>query len=100
MGSGSANGQIAKGRAQKGSVLVTGKFVGSLGSLMAAIAETEPHYIRCVKPNEEQLPMSFQASLVSLFLFVCCFVVGVGVEVVVVVFVLVVLVWLKISVSL
>ncbi|CAN0371923.1 unnamed protein product, partial [Laminaria digitata] len=50
-----------KGRAQKGSVLVTGKFVGSLGSLMAAISETEPHYIRCVKPNEDQLPMSFQA---------------------------------------
>ncbi|CAN0301788.1 unnamed protein product, partial [Hapterophycus canaliculatus] len=43
--------------AQKGSVLVTGKFVGSLGSLMAAISETEPHYIRCVKPNEDQLPM-------------------------------------------
>lgn len=27
---------------------------------MVAIAETEPHYIRCVKPNEEQLPMSFE----------------------------------------
>lgn len=42
---------------------MTGKFVGSLGSLMAAISETEPHYIRCVKPNEDQLPMSFQVSL-------------------------------------
>lgn len=61
---GPANGTIAsKGRPQKGSVLVTGKFVGSLGSLMAAIAETEPHYIRCVKPNEEQLPMLFQVKI-------------------------------------
>lgn len=60
LGSG-PNGTITgEGRPQKGSVLVTGKFVGSLGSLMAAIAETEPHYIRCVKPNEEQLPMLFQ----------------------------------------
>ncbi|CAM9398169.1 unnamed protein product [Pylaiella littoralis] len=64
LGSGSTSGQLSKGRAQKGSVLVTGKFVGSLGSLMAAIAETEPHYIRCVKPNEEQLPMSFQGGYI------------------------------------
>ena len=62
LGSQGANGKLSsQGRAQKGSVLVTGKFVGSLGSLMAAISETEPHYIRCVKPNEDQLPMSFQA---------------------------------------
>eukprot|EP00903_Cladosiphon_okamuranus_P009465 g9021.t2 len=59
-----SNGQLVKGRAQKGSVLVTGKFVGSLGSLMAAISETEPHYIRCVKPNEEQLPMLFQGGYI------------------------------------
>lgn len=58
---GQPNGQPGrKGHAQKGSVLVTGKFVNSLGLLMNAISETEPHYIRCVKPNEEQLPMSFQ----------------------------------------
>ncbi|CAN0466325.1 unnamed protein product, partial [Ectocarpus sp. 8 AP-2014] len=31
---------------------------------MAAISETEPHYIRCVKPNEEQLPMSFQGGYI------------------------------------
>eukprot|EP00752_Nemacystus_decipiens_P006633 g5963.t1 len=64
LGSGTSSGQLVKGRAQKGSVLVTGKFVGSLGSLMAAISETEPHYIRCVKPNEEQLPMSFQGGYI------------------------------------
>lgn len=40
--------------------MVTGKFMGSLGSLMTVIGETEPHYIRCVKPNEDQLPMVFQ----------------------------------------
>ncbi|CAN0316339.1 unnamed protein product, partial [Discosporangium mesarthrocarpum] len=56
-------GAEAKGR--RASVLVTGKFVGSLGNLMTAIGETEPHYIRCIKPNEEQLPMIFQASQLS-----------------------------------
>lgn len=47
---------------------MTGKFVNSLGLLMNAISETEPHYIRCVKPNEEQLPMSFQVLQVFLWL--------------------------------
>lgn len=51
-------------------MLVTGKFVGSLGSLMAAISETEPHYIRCVKPNEEQLPMLFQVYFEEVYVYI------------------------------
>jgi len=43
---------------QKKATLGT-KFAGQLNQLMAALNQTEPHYIRCVKPNPNKAPMQF-----------------------------------------
>eukprot|EP00039_Didymoeca_costata_P010685 m.144552 g.144552 ORF g.144552 m.144552 type:complete len:1420 (-) comp14925_c0_seq1:86-4345(-) len=37
------------------------QFQKQLADLMKALYQTEPHYIRCIKPNEEKAPLKFVA---------------------------------------
>ncbi|KAJ2711976.1 Myosin type-2 heavy chain 1 [Coemansia spiralis] len=43
---------------------LAGVFKRSLAGLMATLAETEMHYIRCIKPNETKEAWGFQAPMV------------------------------------
>lgn len=54
---------IEKGKLAKGQ-LIGSQFMGSLSALMELIDSTEPHFIRCVKPNEEKAPMKYTMSKV------------------------------------
>ena len=38
---------------------VAAQFKDSLSDLMTTIEATEPNYIRCIKPNDEKLPLTF-----------------------------------------
>eukprot|EP01069_Polyplicarium_translucidae_P007657 Polyplicarium_translucidae@DN3137_c0_g1_i2.p1 len=49
---------IEKGKMPKGQ-LIGSQFMTQLGALMELINSTEPHFIRCVKPNEEKAPLKF-----------------------------------------
>jgi myosin VIIa len=40
------------------------KFAKQLNDLMVTLNATEPHYIRCVKPNKSKAPMEFNAPMV------------------------------------
>ena len=42
-------------------VSVGTRFKGQLGELMKTLSFTEPHYIRCVKPNAASVPSEFEA---------------------------------------
>ena len=44
---------------------VASQFRESLASLMQCIGETAPHFIRCVKPNDNQRPLEFCAPRVA-----------------------------------
>lgn len=54
---------IERGKMAKGQ-LIGSQFINSLGTLMSIIDETEPHFIRCVKPNESKKPLDWVASKV------------------------------------
>lgn len=43
---------------------VAAKFKGQLFKLMQRLESTEPHFIRCIKPNASQLPNIFEQELV------------------------------------
>ncbi|KAG0563594.1 hypothetical protein KC19_8G043800 [Ceratodon purpureus] len=43
---------------------VAAKFKGQLNKLMQRLEGTEPHFIRCIKPNTSQLPNIFEQELV------------------------------------
>ncbi|KAL7066800.1 putative myosin A [Cryptosporidium serpentis] len=51
-------GKIAKGQ------LIGNQFMNSLNSLMEIVDQTEPHFVRCVKPNESKKPLDWVASKV------------------------------------
>ncbi|EJW79982.1 hypothetical protein WUBG_09109, partial [Wuchereria bancrofti] len=40
-------------------VMKNSKFRDSLRELMAVLSTTRPHYVRCIKPNDEKLPFTF-----------------------------------------
>lgn len=42
-----------------GTITVGTQFKSQLASLMRAISATKPHYIRCLKPNDENVPNQF-----------------------------------------
>ncbi|KAL7498034.1 hypothetical protein ACHAWT_005989 [Skeletonema menzelii] len=44
---------------------VSGQFSSQLRVLRSRIEKTEPHYIRCLKPNDRLVPDSFDHSLIS-----------------------------------
>lgn len=54
---------VERGKMAKGQ-LIGSQFINSLGTLMSIIDETEPHFIRCVKPNESKKPLDWVASKV------------------------------------
>ncbi|CAN0234161.1 unnamed protein product, partial [Discosporangium mesarthrocarpum] len=45
-------------------VTVSRAFRGQLLSLMATLRATEPHYIKCIKPNNVKAPGGFSSHLV------------------------------------
>ncbi|ETW34627.1 myosin-A [Plasmodium falciparum UGT5.1] len=49
---------IEKGKIAKGS-LIGSQFLNQLTSLMNLINSTEPHFIRCIKPNENKKPLEW-----------------------------------------
>eukprot|EP00927_Polykrikos_kofoidii_P033783 TRINITY_DN28629_c0_g1_i1.p1 TRINITY_DN28629_c0_g1~~TRINITY_DN28629_c0_g1_i1.p1 ORF type:complete len:1639 (-),score=351.19 TRINITY_DN28629_c0_g1_i1:61-4977(-) len=49
-----ADAQPAKGK--KAASSVSSKFKSQLGALMSAINKTDPHFIRCIKPNPQNKP--------------------------------------------
>eukprot|EP00917_Polyrhabdina_sp_WS-2016_P014637 GHVP01031990.1.p1 GENE.GHVP01031990.1~~GHVP01031990.1.p1 ORF type:complete len:828 (+),score=177.56 GHVP01031990.1:27-2510(+) len=49
---------IEKGKGMKGQ-LIGSQFLNQLTALMELINSTEPHFVRCVKPNEEKKPLFF-----------------------------------------
>ncbi|CXJ03190.1 myosin A [Plasmodium berghei] len=49
---------IEKGKMAKGS-LIGSQFLNQLTSLMTLINSTEPHFIRCIKPNENKKPLEW-----------------------------------------
>jgi len=51
-------GKLAKGQ------LIGSQFMSQLEALMGLINQTEPHFIRCVKPNETKKPAEFVPSKV------------------------------------
>lgn len=54
---------VEKGKSAKGQ-LIGSQFLNQLLTLMELINITEAHFIRCVKPNEEKLPLTFTPSKV------------------------------------
>lgn len=49
---------IERGKMAKGS-LIGSQFLNQLTSLMTLINSTEPHFIRCIKPNENKKPLEW-----------------------------------------
>eukprot|EP01055_Gregarina_sp_Pseudo9_P000942 Gregarina_sp_Pseudo_9__941@NODE_15_length_6304_cov_17_343815_g13_i0_p1_GENE_NODE_15_length_6304_cov_17_343815_g13_i0NODE_15_length_6304_cov_17_343815_g13_i0_p1_ORF_typecomplete_len831_score196_02Myosin_head/PF00063_21/2_5e175TniB/PF05621_11/0_0044AAA_22/PF13401_6/1_2e04AAA_22/PF13401_6/0_093AAA_16/PF13191_6/0_15AAA_30/PF13604_6/0_089ABC_tran/PF00005_27/0_22ABC_tran/PF00005_27/1_6e04_NODE_15_length_6304_cov_17_343815_g13_i0762568 len=49
---------VEKGKSAKGQ-LIGSQFLNQLVQLMDLINATEAHFIRCIKPNEEKLPLKF-----------------------------------------
>jgi len=52
------------GRAKAKQLTVAGKFQKDLHNLLDQLNQSEPHFIRCIKPNEEKEPMIFTHGLV------------------------------------
>ena len=44
---------------------VAAQFKAQLASLIRAVAETKPHYIRCLKPNDKNVPKAFWRARVA-----------------------------------
>ncbi|KAJ2870668.1 Myosin type-2 heavy chain 1, partial [Coemansia asiatica] len=63
-GSGAGAGAGASGLQRRQAPTLAGVFKRSLTGLMSTLAETEMHYIRCIKPNEAKAAWQFQASMV------------------------------------
>ena len=56
-----AGGGRGGGGRKKGPAGLATQFLGSLTSLMDTLSATVPHFIRCVKPNDDQAPGVFDA---------------------------------------
>lgn len=53
------------GMSSQGFVSVCSAFKGQLTSLISTINSTSPHYIRCIKPNDKNMPSDFVKSKVA-----------------------------------
>eukprot|EP00899_Mesostigma_viride_P019284 jgi/Mesvir1/27357/Mv07168-RA.1 len=63
----SSSGPSGVGTPRKASASITSvgsKFKGQLQALMARLDATEPHYVRCIKPNNVLKPAVFDAPLI------------------------------------
>jgi len=63
-GESKANASSSKKRKKKGAKSVSSQFRASLNDLMKSIKETETHYIRCIKSNQQKMPGTFDAPYV------------------------------------
>lgn len=54
---------MEKGKMAKG-MLIGSQFIGQLDGLMNLINSTEPHFVRCVKPNDTKKPLDWSSSKV------------------------------------
>lgn len=54
---------VEKGKGAKGQ-LIGSQFLNQLESMMNLINSTEPHFVRCVKPNETKRPLEWNAAKV------------------------------------
>eukprot|EP00921_Rhytidocystis_pertsovi_P020999 GHVQ01033545.1.p1 GENE.GHVQ01033545.1~~GHVQ01033545.1.p1 ORF type:complete len:823 (-),score=114.93 GHVQ01033545.1:582-3050(-) len=52
---------MEKGKMAKGA-LIGSQFMAQLNALMALINSTEPHFVRCVKPNDTKKPLDWSSS--------------------------------------
>eukprot|EP00026_Physarum_polycephalum_P000390 Phypoly_transcript_00390.p1 GENE.Phypoly_transcript_00390~~Phypoly_transcript_00390.p1 ORF type:complete len:1209 (+),score=284.14 Phypoly_transcript_00390:153-3779(+) len=59
-----ASGGAAKGKSSFQFLSVASQFRDSLASLMDSIHHTQPNYIRCIKPNSNKKPLTFDKVLV------------------------------------
>eukprot|EP00923_Selenidium_pygospionis_P035586 GHVN01062146.1.p1 GENE.GHVN01062146.1~~GHVN01062146.1.p1 ORF type:complete len:775 (+),score=114.99 GHVN01062146.1:497-2821(+) len=59
---------IEKGKLAKGQ-LIASQFLKQLDDLMTLILSTEPHFIRCIKPNETKVPLDWNSAKVLNQLF-------------------------------
>lgn len=50
--------EVERGKLAKGQ-LIGSQFMGQLEEMMLILNKTEPHFIRCVKPNEEKAPLKW-----------------------------------------
>lgn len=55
--------EASGGPKKAGRTTLSAKFKADLDALMATLRATQPHFIRCVKPNTEQVPTKFDAPL-------------------------------------
>lgn len=61
----SASGRSASIKPTAGTITVGTQFKAQLGLLMRAIGHTKPHYIRCLKPNDKNVPNQFWRARVT-----------------------------------
>lgn len=61
----SSSGRSASIKPTAGTITVGTQFKAQLGLLMRAIGHTKPHYIRCLKPNDKNVPNQFWRARVT-----------------------------------
>lgn len=62
-GKGGGGGGGGKGKSNS-RLTLSGKFKADLDNLMNILHSTNPHFVRCIKPNLDQVPINFDANLV------------------------------------
>lgn len=64
-GDSSSSGRNRSGKKRSGAVGLSSAFRQQIDSLMSLLRQTEPHYIKCIKPNNDKVPHDFSAFLVA-----------------------------------
>jgi hypothetical protein len=62
-GAGAAGGR-SSGKHQRQLDTLASRFTGQLHQLITVLQESEPHFVRCIKPNNLKNPISFEPELV------------------------------------
>ncbi|KAJ8614226.1 hypothetical protein CTAYLR_001147 [Chrysophaeum taylorii] len=60
-----SSGRSASVKPTAGTITVGTQFKTQLASLMRAVGQTKPHYIRCLKPNDKNVPNQFWRARVT-----------------------------------
>jgi myosin heavy subunit len=63
-GSGGGGGGKSNGKHQRQVDTLASRFTGQLHQLITVLQESEPHFVRCIKPNNMKNPISFDTDLV------------------------------------
>lgn len=64
--------ESSAGKGSNAKTTVAGFFISQLKDLVTAIENTEPSYVRCLKPNIEKTKGLFQKEMILEQLRVCC----------------------------